>query len=137
MTPFTNHIGTIDITTGTITPPSGGGGGTDTPVTPPADGETVTFTTVTGTYMTATGETANSANWNTTDYIAVYPNSKYTYYGTTALGDITIPSVYAYDSNKNPIQAIITNIDGTSGYIFKTTSDTAYIKLCSHKSVTL
>lgn len=29
---FTNHIGTIDITTGTVTPPSGdSGGGTDTP----------------------------------------------------------------------------------------------------------
>ena len=51
---FTNHIGTIDITTGTITPPSGGGGGTDTPVTPPADGETVTFTLDTATTASTT-----------------------------------------------------------------------------------
>ncbi len=34
---FTNHIGTIDITTGTVTPPTGGGSeGTDTPINPPS-----------------------------------------------------------------------------------------------------
>ena len=134
---FSNNIGTVNIETGTVTPPAGGGSDPSTPVNPPASGETIELTIIAGTNMTSTGETTNSANWNTTDYIAVYPNSKYTYYGNTNLGDITVPAVYAYDSNKNPIQALITDVDGTNGYIFKTTNDTAYIKLCSHKSVTL
>lgn len=125
--------GTVYISVPTKNTATGEEGGN----TPPATDEIIDFTTVAGAYIVANGGTKDSANWNTTDYIAVYPNSKYTYYGNTALGDIYIPAVYAYDSNKNPIQAFMTSVDGTNGYVFKTTNDTAYIKLCSHKDTAL
>lgn len=109
----------------------------ETPVNPPSGDETIEFTIITGKFITAEGGINTNANWNATDYITVYPNGKYTYYGNTAVGGGTTPAVYAYDANKTPIQALCTGIDGTNGYLFTTTADTAYIKLCSHKDTAL
>ena len=118
---------------------TGGSGGSEpeTPVNPPSGDETIEFTIITGKFITAEGGINTNANWNATDYITVYPNGKYTYYGNTAVGGGTTPAVYAYDANKTPIQALCTGIDGTNGYLFTTTADTAYIKLCSHKDTAL
>ena len=114
-----------------------GGNKTENIVLTTSGGETIEFTSITGTFITAEGGINTNANWNATDYITVYPNGKYTYYGNTAVGGGTTPAVYAYDANKTPIQALCTGIDGTNGYLFTTTADTAYIKLCSHKDTAL
>lgn len=98
--------------------------------------ESIDINIITGQYLTNTGEIAISANWNVTDYIAVNPSSIYTYYGNTSLTDAPM-AVYCYDSNKSPIEALLTRINAPSGYLFETTANTAYIRLCSHKDTAL
>ena len=71
---FSNNIGTVNIETGTVTPPSGGGGGTDTPVTPPASLGEFTLTSSmlkNQTYSTSLGDWNSSTKHLATDFLAL------------------------------------------------------------------
>ena len=124
---FSNNIGTVNIETGTVTPPTGGGSGGSTPVTPPS-GTTTTYGTLISNPTNLRG--------GAVDYIIVKPE----FYTSILNKKITKIRVYKVADSSDASKATIgigkVALSGNFASASQTVSglETAYSNISSYKT---
>lgn len=81
-------------------------------------------------YMAADGQTSDSGNWRTSDYIPVASGNELRYIGTTKPGDVAIASMVGFDSSKATPTLLIDKEDCLSGKTVTVPDGVMFVRVC-------